>query len=116
MSVTRECTLLYAEYWRREYSEGSHSKQMVFNCLPDANPYLLITGDKVDMCEQLYLAARKGAKNLGIEILSFENTHYVESLLYQGGLPMKLIVGSDTYGVWERFVRGLVFKNVNFDE
>jgi hypothetical protein len=27
MSVTRECTLLYAEYWRREYSEGSHSKQ-----------------------------------------------------------------------------------------
>lgn len=116
MSVTRECALLYAEYWRREYSEGAHSKQMVFDSLPDAFPDLVIAGERVDMCEQLYQAARKGAKKLGIEILSFENTHYVESMLYQGGLPMKLIVGSDANGVWERFVRGLVFKNVNFDE
>lgn len=116
MSVTRECALLYAEYWRREYSGGAHSKQMVFDSLPDAFPDLVIAGERVDMCEQLYQAARKGAKKLGIEILSFENTHYVESMLYQGGLPMKLIVGSDANGVWERFVRGLVFKNVNFDE
>ena len=116
MGLARECTLLYAEYWRREYTEGAHSKQMVFNSLPDANPYLNIRGERLDMCELLYQAARNGAKKLGIEILSFENTHYVESMLYQGGLPMKLIVGSDSNGLWERFVRGLVFKNINFDE
>lgn len=116
LGMTRECALLYAEYWRREYSEGAHSKQMVFDCLPDALPTALIAGERVDLCELLYQAARKGARSLGIEILSFENTHYVESMLYQGGLPMKLIVGSDANGVWERFVRGLVFKNVNFDE
>ena len=116
MSVTRECVLLYAEYWRREYKEGSHSKQMVFDALPDALPNLAVAGERIDMCEQLYQAARKGAKRLGIEILSFGNTHYLESMLYQGGLPMQMIVGSDANGVWERFLRGLVFKNVNFNE
>lgn len=116
MGLARECTLLYAEYWRREYTEGTHSKQMVFKSLPDANPYLNIRGERLDMCELLYQAARNGAKKLGIEILSFEKAHYVESMLYQGGLPMKLIVGSDSNGLWERFVRGLVFKNINFDE
>ena len=53
MGLARECTLLYAEYWRREYTEGAHSKQMVFNSLPDAIPYLNIRGERLDMCELL---------------------------------------------------------------
>ena len=32
-SVCKECTLFFAEYWRRLYDKGTHSAQMVYDAL-----------------------------------------------------------------------------------
>jgi hypothetical protein len=37
-------------------------------------------------------------------------------MLYQGGLPMKLVTANETNSVWDRFTRGLVNRKINFDE
>ena len=107
---TRECTLFYAEYWRREYYDGVHSKQVVYDALesPYYNP---------DNCENFYQAAKRGAKRLKIELYADEGrTQHLDSMFYQGGLPMRLVTDGNQNSTWDRFVRGLVNRNVNFDE
>lgn len=107
---TRECTLFYAEYWRREYYDGAHSKQVVYDALesPYYNP---------DNCENFYQAAKRGAKRLKIELYADEGrTQHLDSMFYQGGLPMRLVTDGNQNSTWDRFVRGLVNRNVNFDE
>ena len=37
-------------------------------------------------------------------------------MLYQGGLPMKLVTANVTNSVWDRFTRGLVNRKYNFEE
>lgn len=108
MSICKECTLFVAEYWRREYNEGAHSKEMIFNAIG--------TGIKdIDIKKDFFDAARRGAEALKIEIFKGGKTEYLDSMLYQGGLPMKLVTGSNT-GVWDRFTRGLVNRKINFEE
>jgi hypothetical protein len=63
-----------------------------------------------------YTLLQKRALKLGIEFYSDNRREYFYSMLYQGGLPMNLVVSSDSHGKWESFVRGLVFRNINFDE
>ena len=109
ITVCKECTLMIAEYWRREYKDGAHSKEIVFKAI-DPN----LQDDTV--IEEFYQAAKRGARALHIEIFKAKNEHYFDSMLYQGGLPMKLVTGSATNTVWDRFTRGLVNKRVNFDE
>ena len=109
ITVCKECTLMIAEFWRREYEDGSHSKEMVFKAI---DPNI----KDVNAIEEFYQAAKKGARALHIEIYKAKNEHYFDSMLYQGGLPMKLVTGSATNSVWDSFTRGLVNKRVNFDE
>lgn len=110
MVVKRECALFYAEYWRREYAEGAHSKQMVYDALK-------ITNKRVNLSEELYEAAKRGAKMLHLELYK-EGGHsrYLESMLYQGGLPMKLLTNGNQASVWGRFARGLVNRRFSLDE
>ena len=107
---TRECALFYAEYWRREYTDGPHSKQMMYDAL---HPVRHIP----DGAEHLYQAAKRGAKRLGIEIYNEDGrTQYFDSMLYQGGLPMKMVTAGRLGSVWDRFTRGLVNRRADFAE
>lgn len=111
--VPRECTLFFAEYWRREYTEGSHSKEMVFSALKGARR---VFRGHIDLCDKFYETAKRGAKMLHIEI--YENYRHwaLESMLYQGGLPMNLVVTPfEGFNTWDSFTTGLVFRNIDFD-
>ncbi len=108
INVKKEAALFFAEYWRREYSEGVHSKEMVFSAISSNTDTRLING--------FYEAAKSGANMLGIEKYTGGREQNLNSMLYQGGLPMKLVTTADVNSVWGRFVKGLVFRNINFDE
>jgi hypothetical protein len=105
----KECALFFAEYWRREYREGAHSVRMVYDALHSTR-----IGKRFE--NEFYDAALKGAKRLKIEFLSGQNTQYLDTLLYQGGLPMQLVVQQGYNGAWDRFLRRLLNGKVNFDE
>ena len=109
--VCREVALYFAEFWRREYYDGSHSKQLVYDSLE-------ATG-RIDYSDEFYDAACRGAKFLHIELYkggTNNRTDFMNSILYQGGLPMKLVTEGKVNSVWDRFVRGLINKKINFDD
>lgn len=109
INLQRECALFYAEYWRREYKVGSHSKALVYSALR-SSVY------SRELASMFYDAASKGAKKLGIEIYEGKHIETFDSLLYQGGLPMNLLTAGGAYSTWERFTRGLVNRHINFEE
>ena len=53
ITLRKECTLFFAEYWRRLYVDGKHSKQMVYDALEPSR-------HSVDYCEEFYEAACRG--------------------------------------------------------
>ncbi len=109
MANTKECALFYAEYWRREYSGEGHSKKEAFKKLglqEQFNRY----------CNDFHEAAIEGAKQLHIEIYDEKRNEWLDSMFYQGGLPMKLVTEGRETSVWNRFARGLVCRRKNFDE
>lgn len=108
ISVKKEAALFFAEYWRREYNEGVHSKEMVFSAISDKQERRLIN--------DFFEAAKEGANLIGIEKYVGGREDNLNSMLYQGGLPMKLVTTTDINSTWGRFVKGLVFRNINFDE
>ena len=109
ITLRKECTLFFAEYWRRMYVDGKHSKQMVYDALES-------TRHGVDFCEEFYDAACRGAKLLRIEKYDGGRADPLNDMLYQGGLPMKLVTANVTNSVWDRFARGLVNRRINFDD
>lgn len=105
--LQEECTLFFAEYWRREYKSGYHSKAMVYNALQSSR------SSYVDL---FYSMACSGAKKLRIELYQGDITNTLDSMLYQGGLPMQLVTQSDRTGNWADFLRGLVFRHIDFTQ
>ena len=109
MANTKECALFYAEYWRREYSGEGHSKKEAFKKLG--------LQERFDcFCNDFHEAAIEGAKQLHIEIYDEKRNEWLDSMFYQGGLPMKLVTEGRVTSVWNRFARGLVCRRKNFDE
>lgn len=108
----RECALYYAEYWRREYSEGPHSKRAAYDALCTQESW----GQKELKSDALYEAAKEGALKMKIQIYRNETTQYLDSMFYQGGLPMRLVTLNVRNGVWDRFTRGLIYRHYDFDE
>lgn len=108
--IERECVLYFAEFWKREYNGGSHSKEIVYDSLN--------TNKKCgEICESFFQAAKKGAYELSLDIYSEETTQYLDSILYQGGLPINYITANNSDGTnWNRFVRGLVFRRYDFED
>ena len=104
----RETALFFAEFWRREYSEGTHSKQMVFDALNTSIQNLSLVDD-------FYYAACRGAKLLNIECYEGARSDMLDSMLYQGGIPMRLVTQESSNSAWGIFIRGLIFRNINFD-
>lgn len=109
LNFKRECTLFFAEYWRREYVDGKHSKQMVYKALES-------TRKSVDFTNDFYEKAIKGAKILKLEQYDGRRADPLNSLLYQGGLPMKLVTAEIINSRWDRFTRGLVNKRIDFED
>ena len=109
ITVCKESTLFFAEYWRRLYVDGKHSKQMVYDALESTRP-------SVNLCDEFYEAARRGAKQLKIERYDGGRADPLNDMLYQGGLPMKLVTANITNSVWDRFTRGLVNRKIDFEE
>lgn len=102
----RECVLFFAEYWKRCFDGGPHSRRDVLDCLCKG------VGDS--FVDAFYKAAKKGAMKLRIEIAEIERersfSFTLDSILYQGGLPMRLICQTerDVLQNWPRFVRRLI--------
>jgi hypothetical protein len=109
ITVCKESALFFAEYWRRLYVDGKHSKQMVYDALES-------TRHSVNLSNEFYDAARRGAKMLHIETYDGGRADPLNDMLYQGGLPMKLVTANESNSVWDRFTRGLVNRKINFDE
>ena len=70
---SKECTLFFAEYWRREYFDGPHSKRAVYDVLGTQES----CAQKDSKAEALYEAAKVGALKMKIQIyikmrISFE--------------------------------------------
>lgn len=109
ITLRKECTLFFAEYWRRLYVDGKHNKQMVYDALESTRP-------SVNLSDEFYEAACLGAKLLKIEKYEGGRADPLNDMLYQGGLPMKLVTANITNSVWDRFTRGLVNRKINFEE
>lgn len=75
----RDCTLYYAEWWKRCYDGGFPSKKEVYNSIACGQYY-----DE----ERFYQYARRGAEMLRIKWIKNQNTLYFKTLLLQGGLPV----------------------------
>ena len=108
-SVREECTLFFAEYWRRLYDGGTHDIDRVYD-------FIVTTKSHRNHRNQFYEAAKSGAESLKIERYQGGRNQILEDMLYQGGLPMKkLISNADETAGWYRFVKGLVNRGINFD-
>lgn len=106
----KDATLFYAEYWRRIYKDGPHSKKKVYDALNST------CRQRNNYYREFYEAAVKGARSLGIEQYDGAVSQILDDMLYQGGLPMNLVTGNITNSIWDRFTRGLVNKKINFEE
>ena len=109
ITICKECTLYIAEYWRREYVVGPHKWDLIIKTI-DPNP-------SNSVIKEFAEAAKRGANSLKLDIYQSEKgLEILDSLLYQGGLPMKLLTESASNSVWDRFTRGLVNRKINFEE
>jgi len=78
----RDCSLYYAEWWKRCFDGGIPSKKDIFNSISN--------GQWFDE-EMFFQQAKRGANLLGIRWIKNQNTLYFRTLLLQGGLPIKHI-------------------------
>lgn len=105
--LQEECTLFFAEFWRREYKNGAHSIAMVYEALHSSRDCY---------ADLFYSMACCGAKKLKIEVYQGWKSNMLDSMLYQGGLPMQLVTQSGREGKWANFLRGLVFRHIDFSQ
>jgi len=96
----RDCTLYYAEWWKRYYSGGSPSKKQVFASVSN----MQLFGE-----EEFYESAKKGATMLGIRWLRNQNTLYFKTLLLQGGIPINHIITNK--GAYKKFLLEILALN-----
>ncbi len=79
----KDCAIYYAEWWKRIFNGGYPSKDEIFNSLGS---------DKLCFdSNDFYELAKKGGYLLNYKWIKIQNTHYLKTLLLQGGLPLKHI-------------------------
>jgi hypothetical protein len=93
----REAALYFAEWWKREYSGGPHKKIDVANTIH-------LFGHS----EELYRSAVTGAELLRIKFIRMETTRYLDTLLLQGGLPLKALTQNDGVNRYEFYLRCII--------
>ena len=80
---SRDCAIYFAEWWKRTFNGGYPSKDEIYNSLGSHN-----------LCfdtNEFYESAKKGGNLLNYKWIKIQNTHYLKTLLLQGGLPLKHI-------------------------
>lgn len=108
LGFERECALFFAEYWRRLYCGGPHRIDRVYSTIESTR--------LVDLSTRFYESAKQGGDILGIEFYTGNRREHLNDLLYQGGLPMKLVTENISGSVWDRFTRGLVNRRIDFED
>ena len=110
----REVALYFAEFHRREYGYKG-------NTLDDSRPSTVVfenlgfseyeTPNYSSLRTRFESAMKSGAKRLNVHLYkSPENnkTYYLYSLFYNGGLPLRKVVGEDISITWHRLVRKML--------
>ncbi|MDE5807758.1 MAG: hypothetical protein K2H76_06540, partial [Muribaculaceae bacterium] len=114
LKYPRECLLFFSEYWKRYFNGGKHSVRDVLRCLSE--------NLEQEYERAFYKAARNGGSLLKIEVYEGEGDRHrtLDSILYQGGLPMRLICQSDGDGFqnWKAFAKRLIrgYIDLSHDE
>ncbi|MCX6249744.1 MAG: hypothetical protein NTX61_03235 [Bacteroidetes bacterium] len=86
----QEAALFFSEWWKREYNGGAHNKRDV-----------VLSLQLPDYEEELYSAAKEGAKRLRIVYIRIKNTRRLDTLFMQGGLPLNALITAE--GVNNRY-------------
>jgi hypothetical protein len=89
----RDCTIYYAEWWKKSYVSGSPSKKDVFSSIENLQNFNE---------EHFFNYAKRGAQLLGIKWIQNQNTLYFRTLLLQGGLPITHITNHS--GAYKNFL------------
>jgi hypothetical protein len=97
----RDCAIYYAEWWKRIFNGGYPSKDEVYSSLGSTK--LCFNSD------DFYETAKKGGNLLNYKWIKIQNTHYLKTLLLQGGLPLKHI--QNNRGKYRDFLLKIIHLN-----
>lgn len=103
-----ECALFYAESWRREYSGGAVSKEMIAS----------FAGIYSWWADDMFHRAKDALISLKVPIIQLNANHYFRTLLLQGGLPItRLVQNKNGFDAFQRFLKGLLasFSHLKVD-
>lgn len=92
----REAALYFAEWWKREYNGGPHNIKDVAESLNLAN------------IDDLYKAAKEGAKRLRISYIRRGNTRRLDTLFMQGGLPLRALNSEGVNNRYRNYLNTIV--------
>lgn len=98
---SRDCAIYFAEWWKRTFNGGYPSKDEIYNSLGSHN-----------LCfdtNEFYESAKKGGNLLNYKWIKIQNTHYLKTLLLQGGLPLKHIQNNS--GKYRDFLLKIIHLN-----
>lgn len=90
-----DCALYFSEWWKRCYSGGKPSKEIIFQSLGSSIAKILDY-------QEFYKKAKTGAEMLGVKWLKKQNVLFFRTLLLQGGLPIQHI--SENQGNYKNFL------------
>ena len=93
----REAALYFGEWWKREYTGGPHKKVDVARSIGLSS-----------YSEDLYRLAKRGARSLRIKFIRMETTRYLDTLLLQGGLPLKALSQNDGVNRYDFYLRTII--------
>ena len=94
-----ECALFYAESWRREYSGGAVSKEMIAS----------FAGIYSWQADNMFLRAKDALISLKVPVIRLNANYYFRTLLLQGGLPItRLVQNKNGFDAFQRFLKGLL--------
>ncbi|WP_281322211.1 hypothetical protein [Flavobacterium aestivum] len=97
----KDCAIYYAEWWRRTFDGGYPSYDKIYNSLESKK----LCFDSNDF----YESAKKGGNLLNYKWIKIQNTHYLKTLLLQGGLPLKHI--KNNRGKYRDFLLKIIHLN-----
>jgi hypothetical protein len=97
----RTCAVYYAEWWKRIFNGGYPSKDEVYKSIG----YNKLCFDS----NEFYELAKKGGDLLNYKWIKIQNTHYLKTILLQGGLPLKHI--QNNRGKYRDFLLKIIHLN-----
>ncbi len=100
---SRDCAIYFAEWWKRNFNGGYPSKDEIYNSLGSQNLCFDVN--------EFYESAKKGGDLLNYKWIKIQNTHYLKTLLLQGGLPLKHIQNNS--GKYRDFLLKIIHLNPN---